>query len=243
METGAVLMKNQLDHSSGPQFKISENIPYQRAIGSLMYAATSTRPDIAFTVSILSQFMRDPAQEHWEAAKRAIRYIKGTKNLKLTLGTTSQGIEAFVDADWASQPHRHSISGYVVLLHGSPVAWSARKQSLIALSTAEAEYIALTSVAREILYLKALVSELYETIDEPIPTYCDNQGAIALASNNKFHARTKHIDLRYHFIRDLVKNGTLRLQYCPTAENVADIFTKALPGPNLQKLRGGLSLG
>jgi hypothetical protein len=124
-----------------------------------------------------------------------MHYLKGTKELKLTLRIQDTGLEAFIDVDWGSQPHRHSISGYVVFLQGLPIAWSTRKQSIIALSMAEAEYIALTSVAREVLYLKSLLDELYEPVEESIPIYCDNQGAIALASNNKFHACTKHIDL------------------------------------------------
>src|ERR1700709_1060237 len=127
-----------------------------------MYAATSTQPDIAFPVAILSQFLRNPTRMHWEAAKRIICYLKGTKDLKLTLSTSKGGLEAYIDTDWASQPHRHSMSGYVVLLHGSPIAWSAQKQSLIALSTAEAEYIALTSIAREVLHLQSLLDKLYE---------------------------------------------------------------------------------
>jgi hypothetical protein len=162
--------------------------------------------------------------------------------MKLTLGVSNDGLEAYADADMASQPHRHSMSGCLVLLHGTPVAWSARKQSLIALSTAEAEYIALTSAAREVLYLKSLIGELYEPITYPIPMYCDNQGAIALATNAKFHARTKHIDLRYHFIRALIRDDTLDLKYIPTDENLADAFTKALPQPRLEKLRHGMGV-
>jgi hypothetical protein len=123
------------------------------------------------------------------------------------------------------------VSGYTILLHGSPVAWSARKQSIIALSTTEVEYIALTAVTREVLYLQALITELYKHIISPIPIYCNSQGAIALASNGKFHAHTKHIDLRFHFVRSLVKNGIFDIQYCPTEENIADIFTKALLRP------------
>jgi hypothetical protein len=241
MTAGAILSTDQ-SPSTHAEAQEMEEVPYQRGIGSLMYAATSTRPDIAFPVAILSQFMRNPGRTHWEAVKDVIRYLKGTADLKLTLGGTSAGLEAFVDADWASQPHRHSMSGYTVLLHGTPIAWSARKQSIIALSTAEAEYIALTAVAQEVLYLQALIEELYERIITPIPIYCDNQGAIALTSNSKFHARTKHIDLRFHFVRSLVKSGVFDIQYCPTEENIADIFTKALPRPRLQKLRAGLSL-
>jgi hypothetical protein len=134
------------------------------------------------------------------------------------------------------------MSGYTILLHSSPVAWSTQKQTIIALSTAKAEYIALTVVMHEILYLQALIVELYELIIPPIPVYCDNQGAIALATNNKFHAWTKHIDLQYHYVRSLVQSGLLNLQYCPTEDNIVDIFTKALPRPQLTKLRAGLGL-
>jgi hypothetical protein len=207
-----------------------------------MYAATSTRPDIAFAVATLSQFMRNPGTTHWEACKRVMRYLKGTADFALTLGSSDGGLEAYVDADWVSQPHRHSMSGYVVLLNGGPVAWSARKQSLIALSTAEAEYIALTTVTREILYLQLLLDELYDIPSVPTPVHCDNQAAISLASNNKFHSRTKHIDLRFHFVRSHIKNGTFDLKYCPTDDNLADAFTKALARPRLQRLRTLMSV-
>jgi hypothetical protein len=176
------------------------------------------------------------------AVKDVIHYLKGTADLTLTLGGSANGLEAYVNADWASQPHRHSMLGYTVLLHSSPVAWSAQKQTIIALSTAEAEYIALTMVMCKILYLQALIAELYEPIIPPIPVYCDNQGAITLTTNNKFHAHTKHIDLQYHYVRSLVQSGLLNLQFCPTEDNIADIFTKALPRPRLTKLRAGLGL-
>jgi hypothetical protein len=230
MNAGAILSMDQSPSTSEETNEMGD-IPYQRGIGSLMYAATSTRPDIMFPVAILSQFMCNPGQIHWEAVKDVICYLKGMADLTLTLGGSVNGLEAYVDADWALQPHRHSMSGYTVLLHSSLVAWSARKQSIIALSTAEAEYIALTAVMHEILYLQALIAELYEPLVPPIPVYCDNQGAIALASNNKFHTRTKHIDLCYHYVRSLVWSGILNLQYCPTEDNIADIFTKALPRP------------
>ena len=244
MTAGAILSTDQ-SPSTHDEALDMEDIPYQRGIGSLMYAATSTRPDIAFAVSIISQFMKNPGWTHWEVVKDAIHYLKGTADVRLTLGGTDTGLEAYVDADWASQPHRHSMTGYTVLLHGAPIAWSARKQTILALSTAEAEYIALTAVGREVLYLQALITELYAPtvlITPPIPVYCDNQGAIALTSNSKFHARTKHIDLRFHFVCSLVKDGTIDIRYCPTENNIADAFTKALPRPRLQKLRAGLGL-
>jgi hypothetical protein len=139
--------------------------------------------------------MRNPGWIRWEVVKDVIHYLKGTADLTLTLEGSDKGLEAYADANWASQPHRHSMPGYTVLLHSSPVAWSAQKQTIIALSTAEAEYIALTTVMREILYLQALIAELYEPVIPPIPVYCDNQGALALTTNNKFHAHTKHINI------------------------------------------------
>jgi hypothetical protein len=241
MEPGVTLSVDQ-SPATHAELDAMKDVPYQRAIGSLMYAATSTRPDLAFPLAILSQFMRSPGRAHWEATKRVLRYLKGTADAELTLGSTDGGLEAYVDADWASQPHRHSMSGYVVLLNGGPVAWSARKQPLIALSTAEAEYIALTSVVRELLYLRLLITELYEPLPLPIHILCDNQAAIALASNGKFQSRTKHIDLRYHFVRSHVKDGTFKLLYCPTDDNLADAFTKALARPRLQKLRTRMGL-
>jgi hypothetical protein len=173
MDVGTVLSVDQssLTHLEHEAMK---DVPYQRNVGSLMYAATRTRPDIAFAVATFSQFMPNPGHSHWEAVKHVIRYLKGTADLGLTLGTTDAGLEAYVDADWASQPHRHSMSGYVILLNGGPVAWSARKQPIIALSTAEAEYIVLTTAAREILYLQLLLGELDEPVDLPTPVYCDN---------------------------------------------------------------------
>jgi len=241
MEVGCVLSTEQ-SPSTVTELTAMQNVPYQRGIGSLMYAATSTRPDIAFAMATLSQFMRNPGTTHWEACKCIMRYLKGTADFALTLGSSDGGLEAYVDADWASQPHRHSMSGYVILLNRGPVAWSARKQSLIALSTAEAEYIALTTVTREILYLQLLLDELYDIPSVPTPVHCDNQAAISLASNNKFHSRTKHIDLRFHFVRSHIKNGTFDLKYCPTDDNLADAFTKALALPRLQRLRTLMSM-
>ena len=198
MDPGAILSIEQ-SPATHAECERMQDVPYQRGIGSLMYAATSTRPDISFLVATLSQFMWNPGSAHWEAAKRVMHYLKGTADYGITLGTTDVGLEAYVDADWASQPHHHSMSGYVILLNGGPVAWSSRKQPLVALSTAEAEYIALTTVIREVLYLQLLLNELYEPVDLPTPVYCNNQAAIAIATNNKFHSHTKHIDLRYHF--------------------------------------------
>jgi hypothetical protein len=121
MNVGASLSSEQ-SPSMHEETEDMQDVPYQRAIGSLMYAATSTRPDITFAVSILSQFMRNLGQVHWEAMKEVMHYLKGTANVRLTLGAEEQGLKAYVDSDWALQPHRHSMSGYTVFLHGAPVA-------------------------------------------------------------------------------------------------------------------------
>jgi hypothetical protein len=219
-----------------------QDIPYQCGIGLLMYAVTSTRPNIVFAIAILSQFMCNPGRVHWEVAKRTMCYLKGTAEYGITLGGMDEGLEAYIDADWVSQPHHHSMSGYVIMLHGGPVAWSSKKQPIIALSTAESEYIALTADMREILYLQLLLKELYDEMHTSTPIHCNNQSAIALALNNKFHAHTKHINICYHFVRAHVKNSTFELRYCPTEDNVADIFTKPLPRPRFQKLRTMMTL-
>jgi hypothetical protein len=185
-----------------------EDVYDQRGIGLLMYATTSTCPDIVFPVMIPSQFMCNPGWIHWEVVKDVIHYLKGTADLTLMLGGSVNGLDlAYVNADWASQPHRHSMYGYTVLLHSSLVAWSIWKWSIITLSTAEVEYIAVTAVMCELLYEQALIVELYKPVAPPIPIYCNNQGAITLTSNNKFHTHTTHIDLQYHHVHSLVWSG------------------------------------
>jgi hypothetical protein len=136
MEPGTILSVDQSPAMFSEQDAM-RNIPYQCTISFLMYAAMSTRLDIAFAIATLLQFMQNLGKVYWEATKRAFRYLKGTAKLELTLGTTVKGLQAFIDADWASQPHRHSMSGYIVLLNGGLVTWSACKQLLIVLSTAE----------------------------------------------------------------------------------------------------------
>lgn len=207
-----------------------------------MYAGTSTCPNVSFAIATLSQFMRNPGREHWEAVKCVLRYLKGMSEFGLTLRGMGTGLKVYIDTDWALQPHRHSVSVYVVLLNGRPIAWSAHKQALIALSTAEAKYIALATIAHEVLYLQLLLGELYDIEPVPTPIYCNNQAAIALASNGKFQSCTKHIDLRYHFIRSHIKNGTFTLIYCPSEDNIADALTKLLACLHMQKLRMLMSL-
>jgi hypothetical protein len=128
-----------------------KNVLYRQAVGSLMWAAVATRPDIAFIVSLLSQFMENPGEVHWEGIQRVLRYLKGTKNNKLIIGKSKSGLIGYSDADWASQEHRHSISAYTFIIDGGAISWSCQKQNIIALSTAEAEFVSLTQATKEAL--------------------------------------------------------------------------------------------
>jgi hypothetical protein len=204
-------------------------IPYREAVGSILYLAVATRPDIAFPTGILSQFMENPGRVHWEGVKRIFRYLAGTKDWALVFGTKAKGLEGFTDADGASQEHRHAISGYAFLIDGGAVSWSSKKQELVTLSTAEAEYVAATHAAKEAIWLRHFIGEVFRPLTNPIPLYSDSQAAIALTRDGSYHARTKHIDIRYHFIRFVVQNGTINLIYCPTDDMTADTLTKALP--------------
>lgn len=217
-------------------------IPYREAIGSLMYASVGTRPDIAFAVSTLSQFLDNPGPVHWEAVKRIFRYLVGTKDWGLTLGGGKEGLEGFTDADGASQEHRRAISGYAFIMDGGAISWSSRKQELVTLSTTEAEYVAATHAAREAIWLRHFIGEVFSPLTDPTTLHCDNQSAVAIATNGNFHARTKHIDIRYHFIRYVVEDKSIRLIYCPTDDMTADTFTKALPSAKAKHFAAALGL-
>jgi len=165
--------------------------------------------------------------------KCVLRYLKGTRNYKLTYGgldhLLNDELSIYCDADWASEGDRKSISGYVITIVGGTVAWSSKKQSTVGLSTGEAEYIAATHVAKQVLWHRSLLHELNFPLPNTSTILSDNQAALAIARHPEFHARTKHINIAYHFLRDLVENGTIDMIYISTECNLADLFTKGLP--------------
>ena len=218
------------------------NVPYREAVGSLMYAAMGTRPDIAFATSTVAQFCDNPGWIHWEAVKRIFRYLSGTKNLQLTYGGERRGLVGYVDADGASQDHRRAISGYVFMVDGGAVSWSSKKQELVTLSTTEAEYVAATHAAKEAAWLRRLLTEIFTTVDTPTTLFSDSKSAIALAQDGHYHARTKHIDIRYHYIRYIIEAGAIKLVYCPTNDMTADTLTKALPSVKAKHFATALGL-
>ena len=242
MVTGATFSTS--DSPSTPtQVAHMHGIPYAEAIGSVLWPVIVSRPDAAFAVSTLSQFIQNPRPAHWEALKRVIVFLGSMKDLWLTFGGRSKlSAEGFCDADWGGQKHRHSISGYSFHMGAGAIPWSSKKQHVVALSGTEAEYIAQTHAAKEALWLRSFLRELRSAPDDPLILNCDNQGAIALAKDNKFHARTKHIDMHYHLIREAVEDGKVAVQYIPTGDNVSDIFTKPLAKAKFRELAELLGL-
>ena len=176
----------------------------------------------------MSQFNNDPSIANFKGAKHLLRYCKATRNYSLKYGDGSLEHIGVSDADWANdKDDRKSYTGYAFIVNNAPVSWSSHKQPTIALSTLQAEYMALSDASRECIAR----SHLYEELQLPIPTpviYSDNQGALVTAEDPTNYARTKHIDLRYHFIRNCIDNGILSVDYIPGQDNPADIFTKAL---------------
>ena len=220
-------------------------LQYQSAVGSLMYVMLGSRPDIAHAVGLVSQFSTNPNSQHWAAVKWIFRYLAGTRGLGILYGKSSNCL-GYTDSDWAGSEDRKSTSGYLFVLNGGAVSWASRKQSVVALSSTKAKYIALTLAVKEVLWLRTLFLELgaLKHAKEISAILCDNQGAIAFSKNPGFHARSKHIDIRYHFIRDHVNRdtGTINLLYCPTDEMTADILTKGLPRGCHEKHTAGMGL-
>lgn len=209
------------------------DIPYQNLIGSLMYLTVSTRPDLAYALSFLSQFNQRPTDTLWRDAKRVLRYLKHTSDKSLVFKRGQKlELEGYVDADWAAdEMDRKSRTGFIFFLSGSAISWESRKQKVVSLSSTQAEYQALAEAGKEGIFLKNLFSEIFGT-DIPVTIYCDNQGAAMLAKNPVFHNRSKHIEIKYHFIRELVADGKIILKYVSTDKMIADIMTKSLPTVN-----------
>lgn len=209
---------------------ILKGIPYHEAVGCLLYLSQSTRPDITYAVNTLSRFNNKPTKEHWIALKRVMRYLKGTVDIKLTFKKNSENIVGYCDADWASNiEDRRSCSGNVFMFQGAAISWNSKRQLTVALSSTEAEYMSLTSAIQEALWLKQLDDELCpKNTATPLTVYCDNQSTIRLSGSDIYHARSKHIDVRYHFIRERVTNGDVDVQFKGTDAMLADVLTKGL---------------
>ena len=283
---------------------------YRSIVGSLIYAAISTRPDINHAVNMVSRYMHNPTHDHMIAAKRILRYMSCTKDIciKYNKNTNSNNknvshekyvknknnnnekqnictnnfdvdtheyevdnesmstmmtqeivkedihknknnnnnkniinVKAFCDADWGGDHEdRKSTTGYCVFINDNVVSWNTQKQKTVALSSAEAEYMSGSDVVKELLWLRMILNEMKYDVVLPIIVYCDNQSAIRMIENDVDHSRTKHIDIKYNFLRETVKKGIVRFEWISTKEQVADIFTKGLSKEIYEKLRDKL---
>lgn len=219
-----------------------KDLPYQCLIGSLMFLAVTTRPDIAYVTSMLSKFNNCYTQEHFNAAKRVLRYLKGTMDKCLVYRKTNDKIVGYVDADYANdEDDRRSYTGYVFMYGGAAISWESKKQRTVALSSTEAEYMGLSEACKEAIYLRNVYEELMSR-PMTITLYNDNQAAQKIAHNPVYHKRTKHIDTRFHFIREVVERDVVQVKYVSTNDMIADVLTKGLDARKQMSCEEGMGL-
>ena len=205
--------------------------PYASAVGSLMYAMLCTRPDICYAVGVVSRYQSNPGPAHWIAVKHILKYLRRTKDYMLVYSGSDLNLLGYTDSDFqADKDSRKSTSGSVFTLNGGAVVWRSIKQSSIADSTMEAEYIAASEAAKEAVWLKNFLTDLgiVPNMDKPVTLYCDNSGAVANSKEPRSHKRGKHIERKYHLIREIVNRGDVVVKKIPTLDNLADPFTKTL---------------
>lgn len=212
------------------------DFPYREAVGALMFLSTVSRPDISYALNIVSRYLNNPGRDHVNAVKRIIRYLIKTKELCINYNGNSELI-GYSDSDFASDiDSRKSNTGYIFMMNGGPVTWASRKQSTVALSTTESEYMAASEAAKEILWLRQLLIDIREP--QLVVTLCiDNQSAIKLIHNPIYHRRTKHIDIKYNFIREKVEQNIISIRYVESSNQFADFLTKALPSGKFNYIR------
>lgn len=222
MDTGYV---KEEDKSSA----LSDGKQYRSLVGALLYIAVCARPDVAVSASILGRKVSAPTEADWVAAKRVVRYLKATKDWRLQYSNSGGDLDGFSDADWAGDIRsRKSTTGFVYRYAGGAVSWCSRKQSSVTLSSMESEYVALSEASQELVWLLKLLNDLGEPYDGPVKVMEDNQSCIAFASSERTTRRSKHIETRENYVRELCHDGIIKLEYCPTEDMVADILTKPL---------------
>ncbi len=209
----------------------AENVPYRQVIGILMYLMITTRPDIAYAIGKLSRHNQNPPVHNWINTKRVLRYINGTRNLGILYDLPKPlMVEGYSDADWGGcKASRNSTSGNIFLAAGGAISWGSKKQSCVATSTCEAEYIASCLAAKESIWLARLFCDLQNLKSAPrVSIKIENGGAIGTANNTSIDQRKKHIDRQYHFVRDTIQSNQIHLEYCPSTDQLADSLTKPL---------------
>ena len=216
---------------------------YQQLVGQLLYLSTTVRPDLGHAAAVLSRHMSKPSKQHWALAKGVVRYLKGTKDYGILLGDLNENgpteisLEGYCDADFATdKATRRSRTGYLFLVNGSMIDWRSQLQSTVATSTAEAEYMSLAECVKKALWLRTILAELLGKAPQAIPIHCDNQPALHMAKDLNCVSRTKHIDVRHHFVRERGLRGEMVYMYCPLEDMLADYLTKVLRPEKFKKV-------
>lgn len=234
---------SRLTSSMGPsdqdEIEAMTAIPYREAIGCLMYIMVLSRPDVAFAVSQVAQHCQNPGPAHWRGVTRIFSYLHGTSDYELCFdGNAQENLIGYTDADYAGDlDTRKSTSGYIFIYQGGAVSWASRRQQCTSLSTTESEFVAACETAKEAVWIQRLLSEIRPYNNKPVPIRCDNQSSISLIRNPEHHQKTKHIEVKYFFVRDQQNIGNIDVTYIGTADQLADILTKPLPRPRLEDLR------
>ena len=246
MAPGSSLSKEECPKTP-EEMKEMENIPYMNAVGSIMYLATTTRPDIAYAAGVLARFNSNPGMTHWKAVKHLFHYLKGTTDMKLVYKPDPSVHDHFVaysDADHGgNKDNGKSTTGYMVKMGSGAVCWSSKLQPIVTLSTTEVEYVAAVAAGKEICWMRNLLGELgYKPSLQPSKLFVDNQSCMTVAKNPEHHGRMKHLDLAFYWLRDMVEQKMMMPHYLQTTEMPADLLTKALTKPQVEKLRALMGL-
>jgi hypothetical protein len=218
--------------------------PFRELVGALNWIATCTRPDISHAVSSLCRYLDNPGRQHWTSAKRVLKYLKGSSNFGLFFqGNQQPHLIAYSDSDWAGdKDSRKSTTGYTLMMSGCAISWKSSLQKIVACSSTEAEYIALSETMREVIWIRQMLTELGFNQKSATTVFEDNQGCISISKNRRTDKRTKHIDLRFHFCRDQVEQGTISVEYCPTEAMIADGLTKPINAPKFKWCRAAMGV-
>jgi histone deacetylase 1/2 len=241
--TSPMSSSDKISAHEGTLLQLEDITRYRSVVGALQYL-TMTRPDISYSVNKVCQFLHAPTSVHWAAVKRIIRYLKYTMNLGMQIRRSSSLlVSAFSDADWAGCPDdRRSTGGFAVFFGPNLISWSARKQATVSRSSTEAEYKSLANATAEVIWVQSILREIGVPQPKVACLWCDNLGATYLAANPIFHARTKHIEVDFHFVRERVANRLLDVRFIPSGDQVADGFTKPLPVKQLEVFKRHLNL-
>ncbi|CAM8900601.1 unnamed protein product [Rhodiola kirilowii] len=236
---------NSSTHLYPNKGKPQSQLEYAKVIGSLMYAMTCTRPDIAFAVGKLSRYTSNPSMQHWQAIHRVLRYLKGTINLGLVYSDFPSVIEGYSDASWISNEEDHSsTSGWVFLLGGGAISWASKKQTCISSSTMESEFVALAAASKEAEWLKNLIHEipLWEKPISPISIHCDSAATLAKAYIHVYNGKSRHLGVRHSAVRELITHGVISVDFVRSQQNLADHLTKGLARDLVSKSVKGMGL-